>query len=412
MAFHRGALRALDGLGLVESIGVVSTVSGGSVFGAAWLCSRLEGKSTPAFLDGLVELLKTGFIRAALCSPRALRVLLPGFTRSERLAEVFSTMLFGKRKLSDLPESPKLCLNAAAMNHAMPARFSRDGFSCSEVGAEPGSLSYPVTALSKRDLGYAVAASACFPFVLAPLTLKASELPEFKGRLTGLTELQLTDGGVLENLGVERLLAPGHFEAENIICCDAGVADSAWSPTLGQRLLSFLTFAMSRQTLARLLIMMNDKQNKTMRKFLMRATGVVPPPAKARALWLVQIDQTWDGFFKGISEPTRRAIGGNDGFPAMEASAEEVVAFLEKHGIDLASARKFHVPEDFAIANATGTNFTGLPQNQIDALARHASWQMHACKAVFGRIEPTRTETADFQAAADLRLRPDASGSA
>ena len=45
-AFHRGTLRALDeiqrhdGVPLSQSIDVVSTVSGGSLFGAAWVAAQ------------------------------------------------------------------------------------------------------------------------------------------------------------------------------------------------------------------------------------------------------------------------------------------------------------------------------------------------------------------------------------
>lgn len=386
MAFHRGALRALDELKLVDSIKVVSTVSGGSVFGAAWLCSRLEDRTTTAFLDGLVDVLEQGFLWPALLSPRAMKVFLPGFTRTDRLAEHFSTSLFGQRKLSDLPHTPTLCLNAAALNHAMPARFSQDGFSCSSVGQRLEDGSYPETALDNRDLGFAVAASACFPFALPPLTLNQSELPPFQGSLAGQTELYLTDGGVLENLGVERLLGSGTFQADDIICCDAGAANSTWAPSLGQSLLSAGAFVMSRQTLYRLLIMMNDKQNKTMRQFLMREMGVISPPPDQRGLWLVRIDQTWDGFFTGISNGFRRRLARQAPFPAQWASAREVVEFLEAQSIDLSRAKAHFQPADAAFANSVGTNFTGLSKAAIAALERHAAWQTYACHAVFGGI--------------------------
>lgn len=45
------------------------------------------------------------------------------------------------------------------------------------------------------------------------------------------SRLYLTDGGVLENLGVERLLASSRFAAKRIIVSDAGLAHTchmAW----------------------------------------------------------------------------------------------------------------------------------------------------------------------------------------
>lgn len=135
MAFHRGTLRAMHDLGLVESVDVVSTVSGGSVFGAAWMCSIAAGDSAEAFLTGLVPHLKRGFVLPALLSLRTLGIVLPGYTRTHRLAEVFDAQLLGGRKLEDLPERPARCLNAAVLEHGMTARFARGGFSCKDVGA-------------------------------------------------------------------------------------------------------------------------------------------------------------------------------------------------------------------------------------------------------------------------------------
>src|SRR5678815_1646061 len=120
----------LHELGLIDAIDVVSTVSGGSVFGGAWMCSRLTGVNTETFLKSLRPPLEQGFIRPALFSVRALKMLKPGFNRTHRLAEVFGDELLDNRNFDELPQRPLLCLNVSVLNHAMPARFSRGGFSC------------------------------------------------------------------------------------------------------------------------------------------------------------------------------------------------------------------------------------------------------------------------------------------
>jgi predicted acylesterase/phospholipase RssA len=383
MAFHVGTLRGLLDLHLARRVDVVSTVSGGSVFGAAWLCRHGTDEQ---FLEGLKARLMRGFLQPALFSIRALKLLLPGFTRTHRLAEVFSETLLQHRRLDQLPERPLLCLNASVLNHAMPGRFSRAGFSCRDVGVPDDRHSYPEVPLERRDLGFAVAASACFPFALPPLTLDASELPPFHGRLSGHTRLHLTDGGVLENLGVERLLGGGRFAAEHIIASDAGVGDTAWKPSLLQNLASFGAFALSRSTLSRLLAVMNDKQSKTMRQYLLHDLGAVAPPRFGRTLWFVRIDQTWEHFFTGISEPRRKELARGAAYPAIDAPADEVTAFLEQRGVDLARAKAYFLPDDSARCNAIVTNFTGLKATELDALERHARWQIHACRAVYGDI--------------------------
>lgn len=386
MAFHRGTLRGLLDLKLADAVAVASTVSGGSVFGAAWLCRTGDHYE---FLDGLVPILKRGFFRPAVFSLGFFKVLLkPGFSRTHRLAEVFSDELLQNRRLEDLPESPRLCLNASVLNHAMPGRFSRAGFSCHSVGpAGPGpDHRYPEVPLPRRNLGFAVAASACFPFALPPVTLDASELPELSGRLQGNAKLHLTDGGILENLGVERLLASGRFHADDIIASDAGVADASWAPGWKQSLTSFGAFALSRQILARLLTVMNDKQSKTMRQLLLRRLVALGEAPAERRLWFVRIDQTWDRFFEGISPARRVEFARGGAWPTADAKAPEVIAFLEKQGVDLAPARAHWQAGDSERANQVTTNFTGLSEDDLAALDRHARWQVHACRAVYGDI--------------------------
>ena len=81
MAFHRGTLQALEELGLLPSLDVVSTVSGGSIFGAAWLASRKRDEDTSLFLNYMKAQLETGFIRRSI-RLRAAKMLLPGITRT------------------------------------------------------------------------------------------------------------------------------------------------------------------------------------------------------------------------------------------------------------------------------------------------------------------------------------------
>jgi predicted acylesterase/phospholipase RssA len=383
MAFHRGTLRALNELKVDEQVNVVSTVSGGSVFGAAWLCRK---GTTPEFLESLVGVLKEGFIGPAVASPKVLKILLPGFTVTHRLAEVFSEKLLNRWRLDQLPEKPLLCLNASVMNHAMPGRFSRGGFSCAGVGAMVDDH-YPEVPLQKRDLGFGVAASACFPFALPPLTLGADELLPLEGELTGQRALYLTDGGVLENLGVERLLnGDSHFSSEHIIVSDAGVHDTPWAPTLLQRVLSFLAFLVTPRTLSRLLTMMNNKEVKTERQLLVARVGAAEQERDERQLWFARIDTTWERFFTGISVQWRQALAKGGTFPDKDAKAPEVVAFLEANGVDLAPVRAMYAKADGDRSNAVGTNFTGLSDDDLGALERHARWQIYACRAVYGDL--------------------------
>lgn len=390
MAFHRGTLGALEEIGATEMIDVVSTVSGGSVFGAAWMSAVADRVSTRAFLKTLVPILERGFVRPALLSPRALKVLLPGRTRTHRLAETFDEILTGGKKLRDLPDHPRLCMNATVLNHAMAARFSRGGFSCDLVGEREDAGSYPEVSLD-RTVGFAAAASAAFPFALPPLSLPASDLAPLQGAIRDHRALLLTDGGVLENLGVQLLLRSRRFGTKHVIVSDAGTAQSPWRPTLWGRVASFGAFALTHDTLSRLLTVMNDKQNKSMRQLVLRQVGALEGPDASRDLWFVRIDQTLEKFLRGIPHHHLRAIAGPGvALPPRSASINQVAELLAAHGVDLSRAEDLYrrMGGDAAAfrANGVATNFTGLTPGEIVTLEQHAAWQVYACRAVYGAL--------------------------
>lgn len=46
-------------------------------------------------------------------------------------------------------------------------------------------------------------------------------------------------------------------------------------------------------------------------------------------------------------------------------------------------------------ANTIATEFTGLETDTIDLLERHVSWQIHACRAVYGSFEGVAARTSE-----------------
>src|SRR5689334_22717962 len=83
-AFHRGTIQGLQDIGLLEGIDVVSSVSGGSVFAAAWMSARWKGNTLDQFLARMKKELGQGFVARSI-TPRAFKLLLPSFTRSNLL---------------------------------------------------------------------------------------------------------------------------------------------------------------------------------------------------------------------------------------------------------------------------------------------------------------------------------------
>lgn len=234
-AFHRGTLRGLIELGLVARIDVVSTVSGGSLFGGAWMAARANGVTDDIFLATMGTELTKGFVARSV-RPAFFKTLVPGlgYSRTNLIAETFDRIFFHGKTLAELPDHPALCINTTILNDGQVGKFAKDGFSAWGL-RKPGAEVSHVVPLPAFSLALAVAASAAFPIGLPPVTLDWSNLaPDvtLTGSLTGATKMAVTDGGVLENLGVQTLLASERFGTWDMVVSDAGVRDEPWRPRL------------------------------------------------------------------------------------------------------------------------------------------------------------------------------------
>jgi predicted acylesterase/phospholipase RssA len=401
-AFHRGTLQAVRELGLIDHVERVSTVSGGSVFGAAWLAARAKNVPDDEFLKQLKEVLLGGLIWPAVLSPRVALMALPGYSRTHRIAETFDDLLLRGSRLAELPQKPLLVLNSAVLNHAQVARFSPFGVSCIGIGASGQHGSLPHFPLAKHlKLGFPTAASAAFPFGLPPLELKRSEMgdPRFVEGLAGLDSIHLTDGGVLENLGVQTLLRSKTFGAQHVIVSDAGTAEMPWKPGgVLQRLKNAAIFGLSPDTLSRLLEVMNNKQNRSMRQLVIQELN--PAPAgSARSVLMISVAQDWDDLLTGIPGWRLRSLAERAGVSSGpgDDGPDGRRAFLERCGVNLSRARSIYDEmggkATAEALNQVGTNFTRLSEQVLDQLAYHARWQLHAVSAIFGPIPAPEAST-------------------
>lgn len=414
-AFHRGTLQALLDLELVDRIDVVSTVSGGSVFGGAWMAARAAPTADADFLAIMGRELQKGFILRTI-RPRLLKVLVPGaaYSRTNALADTFDQIFFGGRELTDLPERPQLLINTTIMNNGQVGKFSRLGFSAWDLHLEGAVPPHQIPMPGFR-IALAVGASAAFPVGLPPLELAQKRFPpqmEFRGSLAGARRLALTDGGVLENLGVQTLLASKRFGTWDMVVSDAGTADKRWSPTSAMNSLrSLAVWALSGRTLDRIMLIMNSKQNRWAREQIfarlqsswfadaLRSGGSAGGPGlpvllsdwtklPRRSVLFVRANQTWGGLMRSI-EPYRLAelSGGHQGLP-YRGDASAVEDFLVAHGIDLDRAKQHYEKlggDDAArTMNDVPTNFTALKNEVVTQLAEHAAWQIHATHAIYG----------------------------
>ena len=382
-AFHSGVLRALDELDEVENVSTVSSVSGGSVFAAAWLVARAMGKDSQTFVGEMAQHLSKGFVRPALMSPRAFKLLLPGWSRTHRLGEVFDQVLLQGLNFEDLEPSPLLCLNTSVMNSGQAGRFSQGGFSSAGVGERLENGSYPEVHLRGVSLGLAAAASAAFPFGLPPLVVDASHVAgEFCGPLGYHKKLVFTDGGIVENLGVQTLLRSRRFGTPRIIVSDAGLQERSWQPkSFLARLRGAILYGLSATTLERLLVIMSDKQNRSMRQIAYRDRS--PPESRYEgSIRFMRLAYNWKSALRDIPWWRLQELG----IPS-ETTVGDLEAALEKAGVDLEVPRELYekMGGDAAVreANGVATGFAALPGKQIRLLSAHAYWQVYFARAVF-----------------------------
>src|SRR5260221_4396749 len=261
MAFHLGCLRALNQLGLLDRIDVLSTVSGGSVIGAFFhahqgdfasfeatmrkvlsqglvkrMCRKLFSplglKVVAAFaMIGLialfVALIRTVISMLRMITPPSLarhferveiRSPLHRFaSRTSLLEAALDDLLFNEAILSDFRAKRHLTINASELRTGSAFRFGT---------MESGSWRWGKLYRNDVPIAHAVAASAAYPFFL----------PAFAETLTfdnkdGLRadRVILTDGGIYDNLGLGCLwpdrspdVSLNVTSVDTIICCSAG----------------------------------------------------------------------------------------------------------------------------------------------------------------------------------------------
>jgi NTE family protein len=208
---------------LLDATDVISGVSGGSIVAAYLAAHGIEG--LPRFeQDFLRQNFQNSLITQALRPGNLVDLTSPWFGRTHLLARRLDE-LYGGRTFGDVarrPRHPQLFITATDMSLGTGFEFTWDQFAliCSD--------------LRKVPLSFAVAASSAVPLLLSPVTLKnyADQCPQYqtvsraaslaaggdyRARLYRAHELSyldaqrrpyihLVDGGLADNLGVQRLL--------------------------------------------------------------------------------------------------------------------------------------------------------------------------------------------------------------
>ena len=254
--FHLGALRRLRELGVLPRIDTISCVSGGSIL-AAHLFAALPDWSEQGIAaldwDRQVAGPFKEFTSRNLRSWPLLKYLLPpsNLWRPARIVDTLAArydMGLGLqgRTLEDLPTRPKFLFCATDMTFGDHWVFEKSGMGDAEAGYV---LSGP-----PRPIAQAAATSSCFPPAFGPVSLQLDPDTVSQGtydkpdRRTLLRNIHLTDGGVVDNLGVERVWE----HAGDLLVSDGGATfQFGWRPDFFWRLLRYTSIADSRGTIVR-----------------------------------------------------------------------------------------------------------------------------------------------------------------
>jgi hypothetical protein len=373
------------------------------------MSAKWRGRTVEQFLDDMAQELECGFVARAL-TWRLLKLLLPSYTRSNLLAEVFDRSLTCGMKLRDLPERPVLCMNTSVMNSGQVGRFSREGFSSTGIGP-PGAprSSNPICPIEDFPVSVCAAASAAFPIGLPPIYLQIEKhIP--KGWCdafdAGAKRLALTDGGVLENLGIQTLIKSRRFGAWDIVLSDAGRKDAGWAPGgFGNWVRGFCMGMLSLPVIERVTTLMSDKQDRHMRAAAFSEmersmltevlgsdarAGVIdglasrqPVPRRRRILF-VRLNQRLSDAIASIPAWRLAELAQRTGTVVPKVLNSKA---LEELGVNLSAALRIHeeLGGDPKIdeLNRVATSFAKLKAEAIRDLALHAQWQVHAMKAIY-----------------------------
>ena len=209
--FHLGSLWRLNEFGWLPKLNEITSVSGGSIIagllGLRWKKLAFDENGFATNFKSIIVNPVCEFCSRTIDIPSFIKgVLLPFSHPSDYVISSYKKYLYGDATLQDLPsdnDGPRFTIYATSMQTGASVRFAR-----------PYMAEYHIGLLESPDvsLAHAVAASSAFPPVLCPVILKQNPDKWKKPDGADLYEkkklrsrLYLVDGGVYDNLGLERV---------------------------------------------------------------------------------------------------------------------------------------------------------------------------------------------------------------
>jgi len=206
MIYHAGALIRLNELGFLPCLGEVASVSGGSItaglLALRWPDLRFDENNRAVNFDEVFVSPLLRFAGKGIDIKAVLYGLLPGCTAADSLVRAYDRHLFHRACLQDITDCPRFTFMATNLQTGSGWRFGKSYAADYRVGL----INKPVIPLAR-----VVAASSAFPPILSPVRIDLSResVQPTDGadlhREPFTTTAVLADGGIYDNLGLERV---------------------------------------------------------------------------------------------------------------------------------------------------------------------------------------------------------------
>ena len=206
MIYHTGALIRLNELGFLPRLAEVASVSGGSIpaglLALRWPDLRFDENDRAVNFDEVFVSPVLRFSGKGIDIKAALYGLLPGCTAADSVARAYDRHLFHGACLQDITDYPRFTFMATNLQTGSGWRFGKSYAADYRVGM----ITRPVISLAR-----VVAASSAFPPILSPVHIDLSGQPVQPTvgadlhREPFTTTAVLADGGIYDNLGLERV---------------------------------------------------------------------------------------------------------------------------------------------------------------------------------------------------------------
>lgn len=254
-AFHIGTLRKLKELNILDKVYVISTISGGSIAGAFYLLNKGDFQT---FEKNFIAALKTSVIKKILFSPRLLFTLLIIFSviggsswalwflklnwlilpfillsliiivlfqfiffkLTAMKISAYEKIFFHNKTLNDLPDTPKIAINATNLETGTLWTYSKEKVSDSSYEfPKDGGGSIKFVAKS-FPIATAVASSTSVPAPFNPVQIDK----KYFATATDYDRVHpsLVDGGLYDNQGIHKITQYNSSYACDVIICSDG----------------------------------------------------------------------------------------------------------------------------------------------------------------------------------------------